>query len=251
MKFSQETLMAYADGELDAGTRRAIETAMATDPQIAAQVERYRNQRALLGAAFGGVLDEPVPDRLLEAAQSSPAGPERKVVDLAERRAAKMPSGSRRRWAWPEWTAIAASLLIGVLVGRSALQSSQSNLVMAEGDRIVATGALAAALSEEMSGARATDSGVDVALSFRSKSGEYCRSFTTRQQGALAGYACRESDQWRVHALMQTDPKSSGDYRMAGTPLPPPLVQAIEQSIDGDALDAQEEAAARARGWRR
>lgn len=97
MKFSQETLMAYADGELDAGTRRAIETAMATDPQIAAQVERYRNQRALLGAAFGGVLDEPVPDRLLEAAQSSPAGPERKVVDLAERRAAKMPSGSRRR----------------------------------------------------------------------------------------------------------------------------------------------------------
>ena len=37
MKFSDETLMAYADGELDAATRAAIEDEMAHDPQIAAE----------------------------------------------------------------------------------------------------------------------------------------------------------------------------------------------------------------------
>src|SRR5262245_21219445 len=64
MKFSPETLMAYADGELDAETRRAIEAEMAVDPQVAQEVERHRAMRAEVGGAFAGVLDEPVPDRL-------------------------------------------------------------------------------------------------------------------------------------------------------------------------------------------
>ena len=38
MKFSQETLMAYADGELDEQTRREIEAEMAADPQVAREV---------------------------------------------------------------------------------------------------------------------------------------------------------------------------------------------------------------------
>lgn len=250
MKLSPETLMAYADGELDAATRRVIEAAMATDEEIAEQIERHRKLRAELGNAFDGVLGEPVPDRLLEAAQSSPKRTEHKVVDLVRLRAVKTQTGTRRRWSWPEWTSIAASLLIGLVLGRVALQSSPSNLVATEGSRIVAAGELAAALSERTGGGQANDSAVAIGLSFRSKSGEYCRTFTARQEGALAGFACRESDRWRVHTLMQADSKSTGDYRMAGTELPPPILQAVEQAIDGEALDAQAEAAARERGWR-
>ena len=41
MKFSEETLMAYADNELDAQTRTAVEEAMATDPEIARRVAKY------------------------------------------------------------------------------------------------------------------------------------------------------------------------------------------------------------------
>ncbi|MGH8239661.1 MAG: anti-sigma factor family protein, partial [Steroidobacteraceae bacterium] len=62
MKFPPETLMAYADGELEVETRRAIEAEMAIDPEVAQEVERHRAMRTEVGGAFAGVLDEPVPD---------------------------------------------------------------------------------------------------------------------------------------------------------------------------------------------
>src|SRR5262245_48269399 len=98
MKFSQETLMAYADGELDAQTRRDVEAAMAADPQVAQEIEKHRALRADVDQAFAGILAEQVPDRLLRAAKKTPAAP-------------------RRQWALPEWSAIAASLVIGVFGG--------------------------------------------------------------------------------------------------------------------------------------
>ena len=73
MQFSDETLMAYADGEVDADLRRQIEAAMALDPSIAERVAKHRNLRSDLGAAFNGVLDEPMPARLLDAAAATPA----------------------------------------------------------------------------------------------------------------------------------------------------------------------------------
>ena len=98
MKFSPETLMAYADGELDAETRRALEAEMAVDPQLAQEVEQHRALRTEVGGAFAGVLEEPVPDRLLRAANKTGAKTEQ----------------SRRQWSWPEWTSIA--MVVGVFV---------------------------------------------------------------------------------------------------------------------------------------
>ena len=40
MTFTDETLSAYVDGELDAATRAALEGAMATDPQLAQRLAR-------------------------------------------------------------------------------------------------------------------------------------------------------------------------------------------------------------------
>ena len=88
MPYSDDTLMAYADGELEPAERAAIEQAMRTDPAIAATVERHRALRADVAAAFAGILDEPVPARL------QPPAP---VVSLAVER------DKRRRWSWPEW----------------------------------------------------------------------------------------------------------------------------------------------------
>ena len=55
-KFDDETLMAYADGELEPGQRAAIEQAMREDPQVAAAVERHRALRLDVGGAFAGIL---------------------------------------------------------------------------------------------------------------------------------------------------------------------------------------------------
>jgi hypothetical protein len=233
MKFSQETLMAYADGELDGETRRSIEAAMATDPELAREVDRHRALRAEVGQAFAGVLDEAVPDRLLRAAKKTRAAP-------------------RRQWSWPEWTSIAASLVIGVLAGRVMLQpDGASGLVAAGGDgRIVASGALAQALSQQLSSDDASD--IDIGLTFRDKSGEYCRTFGARSATApVVGFACRDAETWRIDMLSTTPrAESGGDYRMASTQLPAPVVQAIAERMRGEALDADEEAVARQHSWR-
>jgi hypothetical protein len=234
MKFSQETLMAYADGELDGETRRAIEAEMAVDPEVAREVERQRALRVNVGAAFADVLDERIPDRLLHAAKKSPG------------------TAQRRQWSWPEWTSIAASLVIGVIAGRAMLQSPEAkDSIIATGaaGRIVASGQLAQALSEQLSSEDGAS--VDIGLTFRSKSGEYCRTFGTRVGMDVVGFACRDAGAWRVDMLSTTKPpQSGGAYRMASTQLPAPLVQAIAERMQGEALDADQEAIARQQRWR-
>ena len=247
MQFSDETLMAYADGEVDAETRRHIEAAMASDPALAERVAKHRALRVDLGAAFGGVLDEPVPSRLLDAANSSPAGSRAATVtDLSAARAAKADGKSSRTWSWPQWAAIAASLLIGVLAGRSELQREEPGMFATSKDGIVATGDLSAALSDQLSGT-APNEHVRIGLSFRSKAGNYCRSFAA---GVAAGFACRENEQWRVRALSEPGAHTAGgEYRMAGSELPPAVLTAIDDVMEGEALDRPQELEARERGW--
>jgi hypothetical protein len=237
MKFSQETLMAYADGELDAQTRRAIEAEMAVDPQVAQEIERHRALRTDVDRAFAGVLTEQVPDRLLRAAAKT---------------ATTTTRPPRRQWAWPEWTSIAASLVIGVFAGRAMLSQSGSEggLIAAGIDgRVIASGALAQALSEQLS---SEDSArIDIGLTFRARSGEYCRTFGARAANPVVGFACRDAEAWRVDMLSTAPRAESGnDYRMASTQLPAPVVQAIADRMQGEALDADEEALARQHGWR-
>lgn len=234
MKFSQEMLMAYADGELDAETRRAIEAEMALDPQVAQEVERQRALRAEVGAAFAGVLGEQMPDRLLRAATKAKPAPQ------------------RRQWAWPHWTSIAASLVIGVFAGRALLQppGAQDQMIVSGTDgHIVAGGALDRALSEQLSSQ--DGAGIHIGLTFRSHSGEYCRTFGTRGALNVVGFACRDAEAWRIE-MLSTSPRTEpgGDYRMASTQLPAPIVQAIAGRMQGEALDADQEAIARQRRWR-
>lgn len=245
MNFQEETLMAYVDGELDAATRGAVEAAMASDPQVAAAVARQRDLQAQLRAAFGGVVDETVPARLIAAARASPAGTSASVSGIAAARDARQAS-AQRKWSLPEWSAIAASLLLGVIVSRVALHGGAENSVIAKDGRMIAGGTLAAALNTQPAGA-AADSAVQVVATFRAKSGGYCRTFTT---GESAGLACRSTDDWSVRALAPTEnAAANGDYRMAATPLPPAIAQAVAATIDGAAFDAEQETAVRERGW--
>ena len=249
MKFSQEVLMAYADGELDAATRSAVEAAMAEDPAIAAEVARHRALRETLQGAFAGVLDEGVPARLIEAANSSPSKDAGAVSDLASARAAKEARAVRARWSWPEWTSIAASLLIGVLGGRALLQNESSNLLANDAGRLVAGGALASALTAQVSDRTDTVGRVRIGLSFRAKDGNYCRTFALQGDSA-AGVACRRDDQWQIQALAPTEGETAAaEYRQAGASLPPLILEVVESTIDGTALDAEAEAKARARNW--
>lgn len=246
MNFSDETLMAYADGELDEAQRSAVERAMRTDPQVAAAVERHRTLRAKVFGAYAGVLDEPVPERLRPGTAPAPSVVSLDAVRQARRQAAAAPAAPRRP-AWMQWGAIAASLVVGVLAGATLLDGGDNAWVSADAHgRLVAGDALASALSDQLASAQAQGP-VRIGASFATKDGSYCRSF--QLQGS-AGLACREGGDWRI-PVFREGAAAQSEYRQAASEMPAAVLEAIDERIEGAALDAAAERAARERGWKR
>ncbi len=243
MTFSEETLMAYADNELDSETRAAVEAAMAADPEVARRVAQHKALRGQLRVAFDKVLDEPAPQRLIDAARGVPAvRREGNVIPLRR----KPPP----RRALPQWVALAASLILGVLIGQALLRTSGSGGPVTSRDgQLLASGVLAQALSDQLAGAPAQDSPVRIGMSFKSKDGDYCRTFALRESTTLAGLACRRSDDWRVQVLAQGGPTPGSGYRQAGSEMPRSVMQVVDDTIAGEPLDAHAEAAARDKNW--
>lgn len=252
MTFDDDTLMAYADGELDPQQRAAIELAMRQDPAIAAAVARHRALRQDVFAAFAGVLDEPVPARL-----QPPAGA--RVHDIDAARGARAQAQQRkeepaRRRAWPQWGAMAASLAVGVFAGllgprvldagSGAGSTAGVDLARGPGGELTATGRLARALDRQLAQERGAGD-VQVGLSFLGRDGSYCRTF---RLGGSGGLACRQADAWRIPVLADA-PAQGGDYRQAGADIPPAVLDAVDERIAGATLDATAERSARDRGW--
>jgi len=246
MKFSGETLMAYADGELDARICREIEAALPGDPAAAGRIARHRALQASLRTTFAPVLHDAVPQRLIDAAHQAGGKVAEQVPDRRlMRHLAALRSG--------HWAAIVGSvaLLVGVLVGRTVNIPPPSAVTTLDG-RMLAGGTLATALFEQAGGSEPLQSEVVVGLSYLAKTGVYCRTFTVKQNESIAGIACREADGWHIQALAQTGPKSPlTQYRMAGTSVPPLLMGMVESTIDGSPLDTEAEAAAHQRQWQR
>jgi hypothetical protein len=242
MTFSDETLMAYADGELDAPTRAALEAAMAQDPQLGQRIARHRALRARLQAAFEPVLAEPLPERLLASAGN--AAPTRRGQVLELRRPPP-------RWSWPQWAAIAASLVLGAVLAPLLWRAPTGASIVNRDGQMLAGGALAQALNGQLAASPPGASPVQIGVSFRARGGEYCRTFVLRERSALAGLACRERSDWRLLALAQAEvpPAGARGYRPAASTLPPAVARAMDDLIEGEPLDARGEAAARARGW--
>lgn len=245
MSFPDETLMAYADGELHTLQRAAIERAMRADPALAARVAQFQAQRTDVFAAFAPIVEETVPARLAAAVRPQP------VAELDAARAARVAAASApRRWSWLEWGGMAASLAVGVLAGGVLLGGGAgTQLAVASGadGALVAQGALADALSQQLAGS-GQGGKVAIGVSFVAKDGVFCRSFA---MGASAGVACRNGGRWTLPVLAAADPSASGDYRQAGSAMPAVVLDAIDARIAGTPLDAQAEQAARQRGWRR
>jgi hypothetical protein len=250
MMISEETLMAYADGELDATARASVEAAMQEDPEIRKRVARHRALRETMQGAFSAVLKEPVPERLLEAARGQGAAPKSTVVSLSlAREAARRESAAPRRW---QPAAMAASLLLGLGLGYLAWHGSRTALIQPGADGgLIAGATLAEALSRQLSDDRSTERAAITGLSFRDKSGEYCRTFSLTGTDTSSGLACREGTDWRIKALAQAPriAADSGNYRTAASQDSPVIRAAIEGSIDGEPLDHAGEIAARQAGW--
>jgi hypothetical protein len=260
MSIPDELLMAYADGELNdaahAAERAQVEAAMKADTDIARRVEKHRALRGRLSASFDRVLEEPVPDRLIAAIRRAPAATTATVSDLSSARAAKAAAAGaakpRAKWSGPQWGAMAASLVIGAIIGHVALQSPDASPIVARDGHLVAQAGLADALSNQLASTQTVNSPVQIGTSFKAKDGAYCRTFVLHEGDAVGGLACRAGKDWNVNTLARAEatPGADGGYRPAGSEMPDAVRAAVEAQIVGDPLDSSGEAQAKSSGWK-
>ena len=214
-----ELLMAYADGELDAdAARRASAPRSMPIPAWPRESTRIAQLRRAAARAYAPALDEPVPDRAAAAALQPTSAPVDRSggaarcapanTGVAHRRARRLPAG-------PQWGGIAASLLIGVLVGR-VMDIRRRRRPGSR--RLPGPGRprRRCACAVEPAGQRAAgDQPIRLQISFVDRDGRYCRTFTTP---VLAGLACRDGDEWAVQTLLDN---SAGDARSRRCGRPP------------------------------
>ncbi|HEX7781901.1 MAG TPA: anti-sigma factor [Sphingobium sp.] len=231
---SEEMLVAYADGELDEVNRRRVERTIAGDEALAQRLAAHEALRARLSGHFAPIAEEEAPDRFRALLE-----PHTKVIDLTEARAART---RRARPGWMTGAAIAASLVLGLWLGRG--MGGEAGPVGISGGKMVAQGSLAKALDTQLASAQGGDD-VRIGLSFRARDGGWCRSF---EGAAVSGVACRAGADWR---LEQAAPGhgTSGDYRQASSG-DPRVMATIDQLIAGAPVDAAAEKAARDGGWK-
>jgi hypothetical protein len=247
MSLSDETLMAFVDGELDATQCAEIERALASDAPLRARVDTLRAQRRRVEAAFAAVLDEPMPTRLSALLAGAPAAGSATVVPPAPARAARKHRGAFAGWGWAQWGGMAASVVLGLLIGLQ-LAGRDDGIAVRDG-RLVAVGAVEQALSTQLASAAGAAPAVAVQLSFVDRDGAYCRTFST---AAVAGLACRSDDgRWALQSVAAAASAPDGAMRQAETALPRAVLEVVDQRIAGNALDAAAERQARDGGWRR
>ena len=197
--YSDETLMAFADGMLDEPLFSAVAEAVDRDPALSARLEQLVDGAALARQGFAPLL-QPVPPEL-----------EASVKAMITRQERKRSAATRWNWAWLFPLVGATAAVAAVVVVLPALQTP-------------ATGILGGLDQSQLQAALDTvPSGADYALTdgrqlhavatFTDQSGILCREFE------LPGYAmvaCREATQWQVTMAVATGQGDDG-YRTASS----------------------------------
>lgn len=194
---TEEMLAAYVDGEGSPRERAIVEQALERDPDLQEALACHRALKAAIDQRFSGVLEAPIPPRILQLISADNVKPS---VVLSRRRVIN--------WLTP--AAIAASLAVGVGVG----------VLWTRGPREPATVALKA--SPPVADALSTlDDGekrgsILMVASYRDSSENVCREFKlTGDSDVTAGLACiAENGSWRLVAVKPVAPKDA--YLPAG-----------------------------------
>ena len=238
MTFDHALIAAYVDGELDLVTTKRVEKAMEADPELARLVEEELKLRSRLSAHFAPVLEEALPDRLTALLTADNA----QNVDnsLSQRRAERAAIWYRSSVA--QWGAMAASLVVGLMIGGTALNPG-AGTVNEQGGQLIASGALSDALDTQLASTQPADAKIRIGTSFEAKQGGFCRTF---ESASLDGIACNTGGNWQLRQTASGE--KAGAYRQASAGA---LAEAAAAMMAGEPLDATGEKAALQRGWKR
>lgn len=233
---------AYVDGVLDTETAARLEADSRNDAALAARIAQQRELSARLHAEYDAVLEEPIPQSLRDALVEP--HPSAAVTPIgAARKAAPRP-----RWSLREWSALAAAVVFGALLGPFVFRNSTGLPITNEGGRLVAADYLDAALSTQIAGTTTESTLARIDLSFRATDGEYCRVFAMRT--GMGGVACRRDGRWAVEILDAAGPTSeAGEFRQASSALSPAILSAMTRLGASEAMTPDEERQRVGSGW--
>jgi hypothetical protein len=225
LEFSDEQLMAYADGALSLTERDAVAAAVAASPELEARLRPFLATGTALAGVFDDVLAMPVPPELVRlvnagiqpgesqarrAAQH--AGNSYGVVGMLRQlfsAGGGVPFGA----ALASWVAIA--MLAGAagwwgqnsFGGNAGSDALTASLVRRDGGLLLAQGALASLLETRKSGETVPGpamSKLAATRTFRNSSGLVCREYLVLPQEPIAGVACRQDEgAWRIELHTQ------------------------------------------------
>lgn len=248
-----EKVMAYFDQELDPEQQAEVDKMLAEDAEARTFLAQLRESDQFIAGGLSSVLDEPVPQRLIDAArgQSSAANepmaddtsaagkpPDTKVVQFV-----KKPMFGR--WTW----ATAASVLLLVAAGAfMTLPGGSQTDALA----IALNNGLEQTASGEIYGQPENGIQVMPVATFRTAEANVCRQFAAQMQDQqTVGLACRSGEgQWQVRT-QQTLPggKTTGQTYTPASGGSGPVAEKLQELNAGQPLDADEERALISGQW--
>ena len=248
-RFDDETLMAFADGELDDATAAAVEEAIGRDGELLARVEMFRETRARARSELKPASESAVP-AALEASV-------RKMIDASRAAATDSSSGTvlsidaARRKRSPTWGGtwqlpLAASLAAAIAAGVVGYSLGSGGEPPAQQLVNASRTGIEEALQTVESGEERPlpgDSRVRMVASFRDGNETLCREYEVYPAGGnpLLAVSCREGETWDLRFAV-ANPADAGGYAPASS------TDALEAYLaaigGGPSLSKEEEARA-------
>ncbi len=239
MKYTDEQLSAFLDGELSEADMNAIEKAIEVDPQLLARLEALTAVDERLKETFAPVTDAPIPASILAMLDEKPDEQPTNIVSFSDHK------NKRNLWQFP--TAIAASLMIGFFASQTFVSNKSSTIDMIATGPVNPDSKLYAALSSLPSGE--SRDGLTPLLSFKSSDGNYCREFTSPTS---RGLACGSRQGWTVISQSHAPQNgTSGGYATASAESSEAFDSLVDSLMKDDVLSTEQEKALIQKKWQK
>jgi len=224
--FDDETLMAYADGELDRAAAQRVAEAEAADDALAARIAMFRQTGDLLGSLGAARPEAPVPGDLaarveatLAAARGAPAtaAPEAGSDRVVPFPVSAAPPRPRVTLA----LAASAALLVGAVGGVIASLAIRPDTGNGPGLALLDSPGIEDALGRLAAGERGAAGPGEVAIiaSFLTRDGLFCREFEydAPDSGTSVSVVCHEAGGWRTRFALVSSGLDDTGYAPASS----------------------------------
>jgi anti-sigma factor RsiW len=215
--FTDEELMAYADGELAEDRAAELDLALAGDDALAARLALFVDTRAMSAEALRPMLDDPVPAHLVQRVRDLAA------ADAAAAQATNVVAFPARSAARPIWQLpVAASIALAIGLGAGLMLQGPGGTDAP----LQVAGNLDPALTEALetlaSGASLTlpdGARVEAIATFRSEDDALCREFEHDQTSGttVVSVACHDGQGWQTRLAIAAAAADETGYAPASS----------------------------------